>query len=91
VTIGLQQILCAALMVYYLVLIARAILSFVPMFVPGWTPPAFLRPVVDLVFGLTEPPLQLLRRVIPQPMGFPLDISFMALFFLIILLKQLVC
>ncbi|MGI8427586.1 MAG: YggT family protein [Actinomycetota bacterium] len=89
--LGLQEILCAALNVYYLILIARAILSFIPMFVPAWTPPAFLRPLVDLIFGLTEPPLQLLRRVIPQPMGFPLDISFMVLFFVMIFLRGIVC
>lgn len=84
---SLLLILCLSLNVYYYILIARAILSFVPMFKPGWTPPHFLRPAVDLIYGLTEPPLQLLRRVIPQPMGFPFDLSFLVLIFLIPILR----
>lgn len=84
----LLMILCRTLQIYYYILIARAILSFVPLFKPDWTPPPFLRPVVDLIYGLTEPPLQLLRRLIPQPMGFPFDLSFLVLIFLIPILQR---
>lgn len=84
-------ILCVSLRAYYYILIARAILSFLPLFKPDWTPPDFLRPLVDLIYGLTEPPLQLLRRLIPQPMGFPFDLSFLVLFFLVGILRGFVC
>lgn len=47
-------------------------------------------PLVDLVYGLTEPLLQQLRRVIPQPMGFPIDLSFIALFFLVRILQSII-
>lgn len=53
------------------------------MFKPDWSPPAALSPIVDLIYGLTEPPLQLLRRVIPQPMGFPFDLSFIVLYVIV--------
>lgn len=76
-------ILLRTLQIYGWILIGRVILSFIPIFKPGWSPPPAMTPIVDLVYGLTEPPLQLLRRVIPQPMGFPLDLSFIVLFVIV--------
>lgn len=76
-------ILLRTLQIYGWILIGRVILSFIPIFKPGWSPPPALTPIVDLIYGLTEPPLQLLRRVIPQPMGFPLDLSFIVLFVIV--------
>ena len=84
-------ILLNTLEIYGWILIGRVILSFVPMFKPGWSPPAALSPLIDLIYGLTEPPLQLLRRVIPQPMGFPLDLSFIVLFVIVrMILPQII-
>lgn len=76
-------ILLNTLAIYGWILIGRIILSFIPMFSPGWQPPPFLTPIVDLIYGLTEPPLQALRRVIPQPMGFPFDLSFVVLYVIV--------
>ncbi len=76
-------ILLNTLEIYGWILIGRVILSFIPLFKPGWSPPPALSPIVDLIYGLTEPPLQLLRRVIPQPMGFPFDLSFIVLFVIV--------
>lgn len=87
---SVQLILIRTLDLYIYILIGRVILSFIPLFKPGWAPPSFLAPVVDLIYGLTEPPLQLLRRVIPQPMGFPFDLSFIALFFLVQILQSII-
>ncbi|HVE75699.1 MAG TPA: YggT family protein [Actinomycetota bacterium] len=62
------------------------------MFRPDWRPPSFLMPVLDVVYALTEPPLQLLRRVIPQPMGMPLDLPFLVLFLLVgQVLPRIIC
>lgn len=79
----LRDILLNTLQIYGWILIGRIILSFIPLFKPGWSPPQAISPLVDLIYGLTEPPLQLLRRVIPQPMGFPFDISFIVLFIIV--------
>lgn len=76
-------ILLNTLAIYGWILVGRIILSFIPMFSPGWQPPPFLTPIVDLIYGLTEPPLQALRRVIPQPMGFPFDLSFIVLYVIV--------
>ncbi|MGQ0678052.1 MAG: YggT family protein [Actinomycetota bacterium] len=85
-----RTILLNTLNIYSMIMIARVVLSFIPLFKPGWSPPSFLAPVVDLVYGLTEPPLQFLRRVIPQPMGFPLDLSFFVLFIIISVLRTII-
>jgi YggT family protein len=53
------------------------------LFKPDWVPPSWLAPVVDIVYALTEPPLQFLRKFIPQPAGFPFDLSFIVLFIIV--------
>lgn len=86
----IRQILLSILAIYGWILIGRVIVSFIPLISPSWTPPPFLMPVIDVIYGLTEPPLQLLRRLIPQPMGFPLDLSFIVLFLIVSLLRRIV-
>lgn len=76
-------ILLRTLQIYGWILTGRIILSFIPMFNPGWQPPPFLTPIVDLIYGMTEPPLQFIRRYVPQPMGFPFDLSFIVLFVIV--------
>jgi len=88
----LGLILFTALRVYGYILLARVILSFIPLFKPDWTPPSALAPLVDLIYGLTEPPLRLLRRIIPQPSGFPFDLSFIVLYLIVArVLPLLIC
>lgn len=86
----IRIILFNLLAIYRYILIGRVVVSFIPLFKPGWSPPSFLAPVVDVIYGLTEPPLQFLRRVIPQPMGFPFDLSFIVLFFIVSILQRIV-
>ncbi len=70
--------LCLLFSAYYVVLLARIILSWVTM---AWSPPPALAPAVRVIYDLTEPVLGLFRRYIP-PMG-GLDLS--PLFIFIIL------
>lgn len=84
------EILVKTLEIYMWVLVVRVVLSFVQLFKPGWSPPPVMMPFVDLIYGLTEPPLQLLRRVIPQPMGMPIDLSFIVLFILVRMTTQVI-
>ncbi|MGH2768609.1 MAG: YggT family protein [Actinomycetota bacterium] len=79
----LSHPLCLLLNLYFYILLARIILSFVNLFRPGWTPPSGLRPVLDVIYGLTEPPIKFLRRFIPQPLGLPIDLAFLAWFIIL--------
>jgi len=88
---GLSLLLCRLFEIYFYILLARVILSFVPLFRPGWSPPAGIRPLVDFVYTLTDPPVSYLRRFVPQPMGFPFDLAFTVWFFIVVILQQIVC
>jgi YggT family protein len=68
-----MQILCAALNVYLLVLLARAIMSWFPIR-PGTGLASFLH----VLMQLTEPVLAPVRRIIP-PAGM-FDLSFIVVF-----------
>lgn len=76
----------AVLTLYTLVLLGRMILSWVPMFAPGWTPRGPLLVVAELIFTLTDPPLRFLRRFIPSlNLGaVRLDLSFIVLWLAVI-------
>jgi YggT family protein len=82
--VGFLYIICLALQVYYFILIARIILSWTTMF--GWSPPPGLTPVIRVVYDLTEPLMQMFRRVIP-PIG-GLDISAIFIFIILSILRQ---
>ncbi len=74
-------VVCKLLEIYSLVLLARAIMSWFPIR-PGTPVSSIYRVLLDL----TEPVLTPLRRVIP-PAGI-LDLSFMILFFGIIIVHN---
>ena len=85
------DLLCFIAEVYIWVLYARIVLSLVLLFKPGWLPPQGLRPVLDVVYALTDPPVNALRRVIPQPMGFPIDLAFLVWFLLVFFVHGQIC
>jgi YggT family protein len=80
-------IVCIALSVYWLFLIARIILSWVQAF-GGRVPPG-LDPIVRVVYDLTEPVLGLFRRYIP-PLGM-FDISVLFVFLVLAFIRSALC
>lgn len=80
-------IICWILQAYYLILIVRIILSWVP------NPPAPVLPIARGVSALTDPLLTPLRGVLPPVrMGaVAFDLSPIVLFFIIIILQGLFC
>ena len=81
---SLNELLCALLTVYWLVVLARVLMSWFPIR-PG-TPVAS---VYVLLRDLTEPVLAPLRRVIP-PVGM-LDMSSLVLIIGLAILRGIVC
>ena len=77
-----MHILYVLITVYLVVLFARAVTSWFPPPRSG-TPFAF---ITQLLRDLTEPLLAPLRRVIP-PAG-PFDLSFMVLFFILLIVQS---
>ena len=79
----MQDVVCALLIAYILILFGRMIFS--------WMPPTSggTATVARLLYDLTEPVLAPMRRVIP-PVGM-FDLSFTVLVFGLLILWQAVC
>lgn len=61
------EILGFALFVFWLLLIARVVVEFIRSFSRDWQPPRGVTVVVlEIIMTLTDPPVRLLRRIIPQ-------------------------
>jgi YggT family protein len=75
------QLLLVALQLYSYVLLARALVSWIPNLDP-------YHPAVRFLFDVTEPVLEPIRKLIP-PLGGMIDISIIVAFFALILLEQL--
>lgn len=85
----INDILCIVLFVYWLVLLVRVILSWLQF--AGWRPPStgLLRAAYDVVIDVTEPPLRLLRKVVP-PAGV-IDLSVLVAFVALFVLRTVFC
>ncbi|NEG95932.1 hemolysin [Bifidobacterium primatium] len=77
---------------YIFVLFVRMILDWANVLAPRWRPRGVLLSVIDVIYGLTEPPLRWLRRYIrPVPLGAVyLDVSFIVLYFALVILQILI-
>lgn len=72
-------------------LLGRLVLDYVQMFARSWVPHGFWLVVCEGVYTVTDPPIRLLRRVIPPLRfgGVSLDLSFIVLFFAVIIVTRL--
>ena len=88
----LKIVLDYVLWIYLLILIGRMIFTWVQTFSRSWTPTGFLLVIAETVFTLTDPPLRFLRRYIrPLRIGsVALDLSFMVLFFAVLIMVNVV-
>lgn len=78
--------------IYMYVLIARIVIEMIQSFSRSFAPPKWFYVVAEPIFMVTDPPVKLLRRVIPPlPLGnVRLDISVIVLFFILSILRALV-
>lgn len=58
-------ILNVLLFLYIVVLFARLILEYIPMFNRSWRPRGAGLVAAELVYTVTDPPIRLFRRIIP--------------------------
>ncbi|MBP3223384.1 MAG: YggT family protein [Actinomycetaceae bacterium] len=70
------------LRLYLFVLAGRAVLDLIRVLMPEWQPTGFLLVMANFVYGITDPPLRFLGRIIPPlrmgPVAF--DLGFIVLF-----------
>ena len=85
-------ILTYVLYLYLLLLLGRLIFSWIQAFSRSWTPHGPVLVIAEAVFTATDPPLKFLSRFIPvlRLGSVALDLSFMVLFFAVLILIYLV-
>ena len=80
------------LFVFWLLLIGRIIIEFIRTFAREWRPTGVVVVILETVFTITDPPVKLLRRIIPPINlgGVRLDLSIMVLLFIVFILMSIV-
>jgi len=78
---GVGQVVATVLWLYLVVLIARLVIDFVQMLSRDWKPRGVVLVICEAIYTVTDPPLKLLRKVIPplRVGGIALDLSFIVL------------
>jgi YggT family protein len=59
------NIIATILSIYLIVLIGRLVFDFVQIFARDWRPTGVILILVEAIYTVTEPPLKLIRRVVP--------------------------
>jgi YggT family protein len=89
-TIGL--VLLWMLRCYFWVLVARAIISWLPLLFDNFHPKGPVLVLVEAVYTLTDPPLKWLQRWV-KPLtigGIGIDLAFIALLVLLMMLQRVI-
>ncbi|NBU32156.1 MAG: YggT family protein [Actinobacteria bacterium] len=70
-----------ALGIYWYILVARLIFEWIPAFSPSWRPRGPLLVLATAVYSLTDPPVRLVRKIVPTVRigSVSLDITFIIL------------
>ncbi|MBO3664727.1 YggT family protein [Microbacterium stercoris] len=74
----IASILNLVVLLYILVLFARLVLEYIPMFNREWRPKGALLVVAEVTYTVTDPPIRFLRRFIPPLRfgGIAIDFAF---------------
>lgn len=79
---GVWEICYLAVFIFLVLLIGRFVLELVQSFARDWRPRGAILVVAELIYTITDPPLRLLRRLIPPLRlgGISLDLGMFLLF-----------
>ena len=83
-------LLATILQLFIYLLIGRLIIDYARMFARNWCPKGIVLALVELIYAITDPPLNFARRFIPPiRMGaVSFDLAYIAVFLLASLLRQ---
>ncbi|AEW93565.1 MULTISPECIES: YggT family protein [Streptomycetaceae] len=87
-----KQVIHIALMCFLIVLIFRLVMEYVFQFARSWRPGKAMVVILEATYTVTDPPLKLLRRLIPPLRlgGVALDLSFFVLMIIVYILISVV-
>ncbi len=79
-----------ALLVFFLLLLTRLIMEYVFLLARGFRPSGAVAAVLELCYSATDPPLRLLRKVIPPLRigSVSVDLGFTVLIIVVLILMQ---
>ncbi|WP_295625777.1 YggT family protein [uncultured Corynebacterium sp.] len=82
-------ILLIIVQLFTYLLLARIVIEMIQSFSRSWQPSRAFATVGEVIFTITDPPVKLLRKVIPpMPMGgVQLDLSVLVLFFILMIVR----
>lgn len=86
---SLLQVLLILLNLFTYLLFARIIIEMIQSFSRAWRPGRVFSSIGEVIFVVTDPPVKLLRRLIP-PMNMGnvmVDMSVLVLFFILMILR----
>lgn len=85
------KIFAFALLCYTVVLLVRAIFDMVTMVIPAWQPYGLLAKVKRTIYGLTNPPLRAIKKIIPPIRigSLAIDTSYLVLFLMCYVVSSL--
>jgi YggT family protein len=88
----LASIVHLVLLLYVIVLFARLILDYIPMFNREWRPKGFGLVAAEAVYTLTDPPIRFFRRIIPPLRigSLSLDFGFALTLLIVLILMNIV-
>ncbi|MFB4351016.1 YggT family protein [Microbacterium sp. CR_7] len=86
------SIVHTALLLYLLVLFARLILDYIPMFNREWRPKGAGLVAAEVVYTVTDPPIRFFRRIIPPLRigSLSLDFGFSLTILIVLILMNIV-
>ncbi len=86
----LRFVIYYALFFFWLLLVARIVVELVRSFARQWVPAGHSAAALEVIFTVTDPPVRLLRRVIPMVRvgGVGLDLSIMVLLLVVFILMS---
>jgi YggT family protein len=87
-----REILSLLLSLYLLILIGRLVFDWIQVFARSWRPTGIVLVLANILYGLTDPPLRALRRLIPPLRIGPvaIDLGFLVLFIAVSMLSRIV-
>jgi YggT family protein len=79
------KLLYYVVFIFFIVLIGRLVIDWIQVFARDWRPRGVVLVVAEGIYSITDPPLRLLRRLIP-PLRIgqvQLDLAFIVLFLIV--------
>lgn len=89
--VAIVSIISSLLNLYVLILLIRVVLDWIQLFARSWRPTGVVLVLANVVYGLTDPPLRLIRRFVPLVRlgGVGIDLGFLVLWFGIVIVQHL--